>query len=326
MGALGVGFVGVLAPRAQAADVAALQARVETARKEARALAGTVVLRNEQFQAAAASAAAAAQRQAVLEMQLARGRTVLKRLRRRLAAATARLAEAQARFRRAQDRLAGRLETIYKSDSPDMTTVLLEADGFEDMMTRATYLKAVNKADSSLVDRVKALRNQVREAMLVVKTAKRRQVVEVRRLADARAQIAAVRRDAQARAAEAERAREAAQSSLDTLHSRISGWTAQVAALQAATGVGGNAGETVQQWFGDFAIPKYIVMCESGGNYKAYNPSSGAGGAYQFMPETYKALGGKYGSPQNAPKWEQDRLAAKLWDSGRGAGNWVCAG
>jgi muramidase (phage lysozyme) len=90
-------------------------------------------------------------------------------------------------------------------------------------------------------------------------------------------------------------------------------------------GQGGSAGQTVQQWFGDFSIPTSIVMCESGGNYGAVNPTSGAGGAYQFLPSTYQGLGGKYGSPQKAPKWEQDRLAAKLWAGGRGAGNWECA-
>ena len=43
-------------------------------------------------------------------------------------------------------------------------------------------------------------------------------------------------------------------------------------------------------------------MCESGGNYNALNPSSGAGGAYQMLPETYKGLGGKYAAPQLAPE------------------------
>ena len=60
-------------------------------------------------------------------------------------------------------------------------------------------------------------------------------------------------------------------------------------------------------------------MCESGGNYGAVNPISGAGGAYQMLPETYKGLGGKYAAPQLAPKSEQDRLAAKLWNGGAGA-------
>jgi muramidase (phage lysozyme) len=105
----------------------------------------------------------------------------------------------------------------------------------------------------------------------------------------------------------------------------MAGWTAQVRALQAATGQGGNAGQTIGQWFGDFSIPQNVVICESGGNYRAKNPSSGAGGAYQFLPETYKGLGGRYAAPELAPKWEQDQLAAKLWNGGSGAGNWECA-
>ena len=64
-------------------------------------------------------------------------------------------------------------------------------------------------------------------------------------------------------------------------------------------------------------------MCESGGNYHALNPSSGAGGAYQILPSTWRAYGGE-GAPQDAPKEEQDRIAAEIWrDSGPSA--WACA-
>ena len=77
----------------------------------------------------------------------------------------------------------------------------------------------------------------------------------------------------------------------------MAGWTAQVRALQAAAGTPGDPAGTVQQWFDGFAIPKAIVMCESGGNYGALNPSSGAGGAYQMLPETYKGLGGQVRRP-----------------------------
>jgi hypothetical protein len=101
----------------------------------------------------------------------------------------------------------------------------------------------------------------------------------------------------------------------------MAGWQSQLDALQRATG--GPAG-SVDQWFDGFAIPKAIVMCESGGNYGALNPSSGAGGAYQFLPETYKGLGGTAPAPHLAPKEEQDRLAAKLWADGKGRGNWEC--
>ncbi len=325
MGALTACLVGVLAPAARGADIATLQARVESAREQARSIAATVELRNNQYQTAAASAAAAAARQAVLEEQLAEGRKRLADLRDRVGVATAKFRRVQARFDRAQGRLADRIVAMYKSDTPDIATVVLESDGFEEMLTRAAYLEHVNDADKDLVRDVKQLRDEVRSVLRQVESLKRRAALEVERLDHARGEIAAARRAAEARAAEGRRAFAAAKSSLDTLHSRISGWTRQVRALQVATGGGGDAAGEVQRWFGDFAIPNYIVQCESGGNYKALNPTSGAGGAYQFMPETYKALGGKYGLPQNAPKWEQDRLAAKLWDNGRGAGNWACA-
>lgn len=73
---------------------------------------------------------------------------------------------------------------------------------------------------------------------------------------------------------------------------------------------------------GGYSIPRSIVMCESGGNYRAVNPSSGAGGAYQILPSTWQAYGGT-GSPQNASPAEQDRIAAKVW-AGQGRGAWVC--
>src|SRR5205807_9109143 len=40
---------------------------------------------------------------------------------------------------------------------------------------------------------------------------------------------------------------------------------------------------------GGYVIPSYIVQCESGGNWHAVNPSSGAGGAYQIMPSTWQS-------------------------------------
>ncbi|HXV05386.1 MAG TPA: transglycosylase family protein [Solirubrobacterales bacterium] len=76
-------------------------------------------------------------------------------------------------------------------------------------------------------------------------------------------------------------------------------------------------------WSGAWAIPWQIVACESGGDYGALNPGSGAGGAYQILPSTWSEYGGR-GLPQNAPPAEQDRIAAQIWaDSGPSA--WVCA-
>jgi septal ring factor EnvC (AmiA/AmiB activator) len=309
---------------ARAADIGTLQAQVDRARQEARTLAGTLQMRTAELAAAQDRAAAAGRRQGELEAALARGVARARRLEARVTVAQERLARAQERFHRVQGVLARRLVAIYKSDPPDLATVLLEADGFSDLLTRTSYLQEINQADTALVNRVQSLRNQVRGALRQVRAMRAQAAAEVERVAAARDEIARIRAAATRRASALARARGAQQASLGALRSRISGWTAQVRELQAAAGTPGDAAGTVQQWFGDFAIPQNIVMCESGGNYGALNPSSGAGGAYQMLPETYKGLGGKYAAPHLAPKSEQDRLAAKLWDGGRGRGNWEC--
>lgn len=73
---------------------------------------------------------------------------------------------------------------------------------------------------------------------------------------------------------------------------------------------------------GGYSIPSSIVKCESGGNYGAVNPSSGAGGAYQILPSTWAAYGGT-GLPQNASPAEQNAIAAKIY-AAQGASAWVC--
>lgn len=73
---------------------------------------------------------------------------------------------------------------------------------------------------------------------------------------------------------------------------------------------------------GGYSIPGSIVACESGGNYSAVNPSSGAGGAYQILPSTWASYGGQ-GLPQDASPAEQNAIAAKIYAT-QGASAWSC--
>lgn len=55
-----------------------------------------------------------------------------------------------------------------------------------------------------------------------------------------------------------------------------------------------------------------IIQRESGGNPSAVNPSSGAGGLFQFLPSTWASLGYS-GAPQNASVATQYAAFEKLY-------------
>jgi hypothetical protein len=66
-----------------------------------------------------------------------------------------------------------------------------------------------------------------------------------------------------------------------------------------------------------YAIPEYIVECESGGDYSASNPS-GAYGAYQIMPGTAAAYGCDLSTASG-----QDQCAGEIY-AAEGAAPWSC--
>jgi hypothetical protein len=221
--------------------------------------------------------------------------------------------------------LSARLVAIYESGTPDVADVILGSGDYDELITRSFYLDQIADSDRDLADRVAAVRDEVVEAVEAVEALEREAVEHEEALAVARDEIAGARAAAQASAAELQSLSASREASLVDLRGRIDAWVEEVAAARADEAEAEAEAEAeVGRWLGGpYSIPTYIVMCESGGDYSALNASSGAGGAYQIIPSTWEAYGGQ-GEPQNAPKAEQDRIAAEIWaDSGGSA--WVCA-
>jgi septal ring factor EnvC (AmiA/AmiB activator) len=340
-----LGGVLVLAGGAGAQDIGALEARIASAQADAEGLAAEIDATSDEVAAAQAEAQAAAAREAELTATLEEGQARLAELEQRVAEAEAALEEARARLGRALDVLSARLVAMYKGDMPDATALILEADGFDDLTTRAEYLEMIEDADADLVARVRALREEVAGQLAAVEDARAEQEAFNAQLETARAEIAAARAAAEARASELAAVRDQQASQLATLRSSVGEWTAQVEQLQAEQAAAAEAAaaeqaaaeeaaaaeqptpadaqQEVAGWVGDYAIPEAIVMCESGGSYEAVNPDSGAGGAYQILPSTWEMYGGE-GDPQDASPAEQDQVASEIWaDSGSSA--WECA-
>jgi hypothetical protein len=67
-----------------------------------------------------------------------------------------------------------------------------------------------------------------------------------------------------------------------------------------------------------------VLLCESGGNFQAENPSSSASGGWQFLSSTWERT---TGTPAPASAYSPDTqtaAAAQLWASS-GWGQWSCA-
>ncbi len=96
-----------------------------------------------------------------------------------LADARDRLAVLRARLARAIGVLEERLVAIYKTSEPDVLTVVLESNGFDDLLTRTEFVQRLEEQDSSIVGRVRELRRQMRETVVTLRAA--RDIIAARR-------------------------------------------------------------------------------------------------------------------------------------------------
>ncbi len=290
-----------------------LQARIDSAKSEAQDLEAKISARGDHIAELETDAAEAQAKIDSLTGELRSGAERSAELSHELEKAERDLQAAQDRLQRAQQVLADRLVDIYKNGEPSYVDLVLSSDGFDDLSAQSGYLRAIESADARSADRVRASRDQVDGEVSRIEDIKTEIDNHNRRLVDARSTVSETRAGLKSQAAELASAKAQEASDLAEIRSTISD-------LQSRLGP-----EELGALFGNgqWAIPEYIVMCESGGNYHALNASSGAGGAYQILPSTWRAYGGT-GLPQNAPPAEQDRIAAIIW-ANDGPGAWSCA-
>jgi murein DD-endopeptidase MepM/ murein hydrolase activator NlpD len=129
------------------------------------------------------------------QSELEQARIDLDATRERLDEVTARLAEAE-------KLLAERLVEIYKTDEPDAVTVVLESDGFEDLLERTEYLDRISEQDSDIVERVRILKAEVEEEVARLEDLETRIETAVGEIIARRNELASAREELTAKRAE----------------------------------------------------------------------------------------------------------------------------
>jgi murein DD-endopeptidase MepM/ murein hydrolase activator NlpD len=84
------------------------------------------------------------------------------------------LAVVKARLKRALVALRERLVAMYETGTPDVLSLILKSDGYDELATRTEYLERIHGMDEAVVGRVRDLRNQVRSTVARLRSAKNR--------------------------------------------------------------------------------------------------------------------------------------------------------
>jgi murein DD-endopeptidase MepM/ murein hydrolase activator NlpD len=124
------------------------------------------------------------------QSSLDRQKDELLQARDRLEAARDRLGRLRSELATARRLLAARLVEIYKSDTPDALTVVLEADGFGDLLERAEFMERISDQDREITDRVRGLRDQAQDQAVELAKLEEREQLAAERILRERDQIA----------------------------------------------------------------------------------------------------------------------------------------
>jgi septal ring factor EnvC (AmiA/AmiB activator) len=265
-------------------------------------------------------------RLAQVKVQLVKERKLLVLLRHRLA--------------RAKLILSRQLVSSYEGDKPDLVTVVLNANGFKDLLNQIVFLGRAEKQQQTIISLTREAKAQADAA---AKRLAQLQATDNKITADAALRVRALAGMNQllsAKQAALQSARDAQQSALAATRARGHRLQTEIAHVRAqqlaAERAAAAAAAAAQQSTptasgpalgpsGGWAIPYAIVLCESGGQNLSPN-SAGASGYYQIIPSTWKLFGGSGPAAYLASKAEQDAVASRIWRGGAGASNWVCAG
>ncbi len=99
-----------------------------------------------------------------VQSELDGARAQLEKVRDDLEVARDELAKARAKLKASRAGLADRLVELYKADQPDALTVVLEADGFADLLERTEFLERISERDGEIVTEVRILKARAEKA------------------------------------------------------------------------------------------------------------------------------------------------------------------
>jgi murein DD-endopeptidase MepM/ murein hydrolase activator NlpD len=183
-----------------------------------------------------------------IQATLDQKRAELLEVRGKLDEARERLARLKKELAEAQDALANRLVELYKADEPDALTVILQADGFSDLLEQTEFLERISEQDQAIIERVRVLKaaakkqadilaeleQRVEDAANAILAQRNELAQSKNQLIDSQSELAAVRDDRRAVYSQVHESRVQLEGDLRELEAEQARVTAQ---LQPSQGV-----------------------------------------------------------------------------------------
>ena len=112
---------------------------------------------------------------------------------RKLREERARLTRLRARLLVVRRALAARLVELYKADAPDAITVVLESEGFADLLTRTEFMERVSRQDAKIMDIVADAKADATATAKRLDTLEKRQAKVAKQIESQRDEVSTIR-------------------------------------------------------------------------------------------------------------------------------------
>jgi murein DD-endopeptidase MepM/ murein hydrolase activator NlpD len=158
------------------------RAQLEHANSREGVLSSTIQRLGERLDQLRGEVATLRNREAIVQAELNKKEAELKQ-------AKDRLAVLRVRLKRSLKVLRERLVAIYESSRPDTVTVILNSNGFDDLLSRYEYLERIQSEDTSIAERVRNLRNDTKDTVERVRAARNEIAAKRAELARTRSEL-----------------------------------------------------------------------------------------------------------------------------------------
>jgi murein DD-endopeptidase MepM/ murein hydrolase activator NlpD len=173
--------------------IEAKRSQVEQKKQQEGVLTSTIEGYNNRISGLQGEINSTQRRLSTVQTELDARRDELLKVRDDLEVARDKLARARKRLGVSREALAERLVELYKSDRPDALTVVLEADGFDDLLDRTEFLERISDQDREVVVLVRKLKERFeRQEVALAKLEEEKEAIAVAVLRQ-RDEIAAAR-------------------------------------------------------------------------------------------------------------------------------------